>query len=83
MPTKRLPILGVTVLLLALTLSPLALTPSQATVAQTSLPAPRAENTTEAVAGLLFIENVGQFDPIARFQVWGGGHCGWRKMRSG
>jgi hypothetical protein len=34
--------------------------------------APQAAN-----GSLLFIENVGQFDPIARFQVWGGGQTLW------
>ena len=34
-------------------------------------PAPTAANS------LMFIENAGQFDPAARFQVWGGQQITW------
>jgi len=45
---------------------------------------PRAGNSPASTAGvaspgspLMFIENVGQFDAGARFQVWGGGSAAW------
>jgi hypothetical protein len=65
-------------LVLAFTLATLDLAPTQATVAPVALPVPSAERAAEGSGdGLLFIENAGQFDPAARFQVWGGGQTLW------
>ena len=80
MSPRRLPvILSLSLcLVFAFTLGTLDLAPTQATVAPASLPVPSAERAAEASGdGLLFIENAGQFDPAARFQVWGGGQTLW------
>ena len=64
--------------MLVLALSTLDLAPTQATVSQVASPVPSAERAAEASSdGLLFIENAGQFDPAARFQLWGGRQTVW------
>ncbi len=65
---KRMRI-ATTLLLLAL------LAPAAAITAQGS-PA-RPDTPAAEPGGLLFIENAGQFDPAARFQVWGGTGTVW------
>ena len=46
----------------------------EATPVETALlNGPAAQATSPASSGLMFIENVGQFDPQAHFQVRGGG----------
>ena len=78
MSPRRLPVILTLCLVLAFTLGTLDLAPTQATVAPVALPVPSAERAAEASGdGLLFIENAGQFDPAARFQVWGGGQTLW------
>ena len=65
---KRMRI-AITLLLLTL-LAPAAALTAQGGPAR---PEPPAANP----GGLLFIENAGQFDPAARFQVWGGPSTAW------
>ncbi len=54
-----------TTLLLLTLLAPAAAITAQGSPARPDTPAAEP-------GGLLFIENAGQFDPAARFQVWGG-----------
>ena len=78
MSPRRLPVIMTLCLVFAFALTMLALAPTQATVAPVSLPVPSTEKAAEASSDdLLFIENAGQFDPAARFQVWGGGQKLW------
>ncbi len=65
---KRMRI-ATTLLLLAL-LAPAAALTAQGGPARPDTPAAEP-------GGLLFIENAGQFDPAARFQVWGGSGTVW------
>ena len=56
----------------------LAAQPRQPSANAQPAAAPSQDPASAAAAGrLMFIENVGQFDPAARFRVWGGGQTLW------
>ena len=75
MSPKHIPIL-LSLLLAATLLLPAGTLSSGDALAGTAKPV--AAQALQAVSGgPLFIENIGQFDPAARFQVWGGGQTLW------